>query len=764
MSEIPFTGRTFTGKRPYDCRGTIKNSKACLANLNGIKGLSGKLIYVTGYSNTDCNRFFCSIVKTNSRNFEAGYRSEVIVAVNANKNTQKALVVTDCQVLQLELRDKAKGLLKSYNKTIKKASLKVQKIFTIDNIAKAYYELDCLLSIVRYNKSTGNRNKLPLFKSLTNPCYLLIAYSSLKKNNSYGGVDDIPVAGVTLAGIIGIAEKLKCKSYKPKPTKRVFIPKSNGKMRPLGIASSEDIIVQQAMKLVLNVIYENEFLDCSHGFRQTKSCHTALEYIYYKWRGIKWFIEADISKCFDKINHPIILSLIDKYCNDYWTLFTINQFLKAGFIYFGGLVDSELKSKLGTPQGSVLSPLFCNILLHEFDKQAILICSKFSSLPNFKRTVSPEYNSTRRFMKTPWEPIYNDIKKLTKVKGSKIRGALRQIRKEEAATRGIKYYTDDDGFRKLSYVRYADDFLLGYIGRKAEACKVLCEVSNRLSLMTNLDLNIDKTNVKHHEKGTLFLGYKISGNYGLNLRWSKGKKQRVGMVTLKFGIPLLNLLERYAEKGFLQRSAKTNSERFVGRRQDKWLFLKSDKEVIDRYNSVIRGVQYYYSASTQKSILDRFWTAMKQSAMLTIAHRHKKRSASWARKKYGEDLKVTCLKSEKTSSLLSPLSDKKMTFRKGLLSKMLVKIQGTSIPLTLSAVASAHELKCSVPNCTLKADEWHHIKHRKKFKGPTNTKTIASYFAKQIPLCKSHHNLVHSGKYDGPSLKKLPGYTPSDFN
>jgi hypothetical protein len=118
-------------------------------------------------------------------------------------------------------------------------------------------------------------------------------------------------------------------------------------------------------------------------------------------------------------------------------------------------------------------------------------------------------------------------------------------------------------------VRYADDFLFGYIGRKVEAYKVLCEVSNTLSLMTDLNFNIDNTNVKHHEKGTLFLGYKISGNYGLNLRWSKGNKQRVGMVTLKYGVPLINLLERYAERGFLQRSSKTNSKRFVGRRQDK---------------------------------------------------------------------------------------------------------------------------------------------------------------------------------------------------
>ncbi len=764
-SELPPARRTFTNRRPYDVRGTIESSKANLGNLSGIRGLSGKLIYVTGYSNKVGNRLFCSTVKTNSRNSEAGYRSEVTLVVNANKKTQKALIVLDCEVLQLKFLSKAKGLLKSYNKTIKKASLKVQKVFTVNNIAKAYYELDCLISIVRHNRSTGFRNKLPLFKILTDPCYLLIAYSSLKKNKGDGGVDDIPVRGVTMAGIIELAGKLKNKNYKPKPTKRVFIPKNDGKMRPLGIASSQDKVVQQAIKTILDEIFENKFLNCSHGFRPAKSCHSALEYIYFKWRGVKWFIEADISKCFDKISHPVLLGLINRHLDDYWTLLTINQFLKAGFIHFGGLIDSELESKTGTPQGSVLSPLFCNIILHEFDKQATQICSRINSSSDFVRSVSPEYNSTRRFMNTPWEPIYKDAKKLApSVAASKVRGALIQIRKEEAVNEGIKYYTDDDGFRRLSYIRYADDFLLGYIGRKAEAYQVLCEVSNTLSFMSKLELNIDKSNVKHHEKGTLFLGYMISGNYGLNLKWSKGNRQRVGMVTLKYGVPLLNLLEKYTEKGFLQRSAKTKSNRFVGRRQDKWLFLKSDKEVIDRYNTVIRGIVYYYSASTQKSVLDRFWTALRQSAMLTIAHRHKKRSASWARERYGKDLKVTCLESEKTSTLLRPLSDKKVVFRKGKLSKMLVKVEGVPIPITLTAVASAHELECSIPNCLMKAEEWHHVKHRKKFKGPTNMKAISAYFAKQIPLCKLHHKLVHSGKYDGPSLRKLPGYTPSSFN
>jgi hypothetical protein len=202
--------------------------------------------------------------------------------VNANKNTQRALVARNCQVFQSKFSKKAEGLFKVYSKKINKASQKVQETFTKEHIERSYEELDSLLNIVRQNNLTGDRNKLPLFKSLMDPCYLLIAYSSLINKKGYGGVDDIPVGGVTLAGIMEIAGKLKNKSYKPKPTKRVFIPKSNGKMRPLGIASTQDKIVQQAIKIVLDEIFETKFLECSHGFRPKKSCHTALERIYYK--------------------------------------------------------------------------------------------------------------------------------------------------------------------------------------------------------------------------------------------------------------------------------------------------------------------------------------------------------------------------------------------------------------------------------------------------------------------------------------------------
>ncbi len=314
VSENPIFGQTFTRFRLYDFRGTTVSSKTQLFNLSRVWGSTGKLIYATGRSSPIEKRLINTVGQATSLNFEAGCRSGVTLVVSTNKSNQAALIVVGCEALQSVYQKQAKGLFKLYSKKISKASQKIRDVFTLENISLAYRELGSLLNIARHNTFTGNRNKLPLFKSLTDPCYLLIAFSSLFNKN---GIDGISISGVTLAGIIAISKRLKYKSFKPKPTKSVFIPKSNGKMRPLGIASTQDKIVQQAIKIVLDIIFDTTFLDCSHGFRPNRSCHTALEIIYSTWHAVKWFIKADINKSVDKNSHPILLSLVNKHLDDY---------------------------------------------------------------------------------------------------------------------------------------------------------------------------------------------------------------------------------------------------------------------------------------------------------------------------------------------------------------------------------------------------------------------------------------------------------------
>lgn len=680
------------------------------------------------------------------------------------KPVQLLLDSNKCDVPQLKSANKsALALFALYENKISKASPQVRSAFMLPNISAAYLEFESILKTIK-QKNQG-KVKIPVYKLLRDPCYLLIAYSSLKKRTG-GGIDDIPVGNVTLSAILTLSKQLYMKKYHPSPTKRIYIPKANGKMRPLGIASTRDKIVQQGLYLILSPLFEPRFSLHSHGFRPNKSCHTALNTIYRTWGGIKWFIEADIVGCFDNIQHETALAYLNCTLDDYWTSRLVSKIFKAGYICFSNMEDSSLSNKIGTPQGSILSPIICNIMLNQFDNYMEKLMQK--TFVKRSKAVSEEYNETRRTGGTPWESIFNDIKAVTekRVAAIKIRGALRGIRKLDAAMKGVKYYSLDLLWRKLLYVRYADDFIAGFIGPKSEAYKILCYMATLVSCLFQMELNTEKSGVRHINKGVIFLGYHIWWKQGLNTKWYG--KQRLGRTYLFFSIPLQKLFQRFTDRGFFQlvSTSRGKGTKYVGKRQDKWLFLKTDAEIIQRFNSVINGVANYYSGSTQKSVLDRFWTALKRSAALTLAHKHQKRSAKWAFKEYGSELSVIVNKkgkNERTISIFIPKSSP-VKWGKQNLNTMLVKPAGIPIPVTLTAVCSAKELKCCIPNCTLQADQWHHVKHRSKIKGNAKLRKITAYVSKQIPLCNNHHKAVHNGSYGGPSLRKLPGYTPGDFD
>jgi hypothetical protein len=191
-----------------------------------------------------------------------------------------SLITSVCEVPQMTHFKKAKSFLDNYKGRILKSSNKVKLIFTIENMAKAYFELDQILHECK-NLFSNMCAKLPIYSLLCDPCYLLIAYSSLK-NKSSSGVDDVLVSNVTLTNIVNMSKKLLSHEYSPKPTKRIFIRKSNGKMRALGISSTQDKIVQQGIYIIFNPLFEPIFLNSSHGFRPKRGCHSALKSIYFR--------------------------------------------------------------------------------------------------------------------------------------------------------------------------------------------------------------------------------------------------------------------------------------------------------------------------------------------------------------------------------------------------------------------------------------------------------------------------------------------------
>jgi RNA-directed DNA polymerase len=219
----------------------------------------------------------------------------------------------------------------------------------------------------------AKRSKTRRFHALYDKVYrmdfLRSAWKSVKRNRGSPGVDGVRIADIIESGEGAMLEELQrilCEGrYRPRQVKRVYIPKSDGRERPLGIPTVRDRVVQTATKSVIEPIFEADFLDCSYGFRPNLCAHDALEEIRVTVNaGYHYVLDADIKGFFDNINHEKLLDFVSQRINDRRVIKLIRQWLKSGVLDGGSFYDTEL----GTPQGGVISPLLANIYLHEFDR------------------------------------------------------------------------------------------------------------------------------------------------------------------------------------------------------------------------------------------------------------------------------------------------------------------------------------------------------------------------------------------------------------
>ena len=447
-----------------------------------------------------------------------------------------------------------------------------------------------------------------LYRYLLREDIYLLAYKKLYKNKGAGtkGIDDDTADGFGAEYVSSIIDELRDLTYKPKPQKRVYIPKRNGKLRPLDIPSFRDKLVQEAIRLILEAIYEPIFSDFSHGFRPNRSCHTALKQMCSSFKGAIWFIEGDITKCFKNIDHNLLLDLLAKKIKDSKFLNLIRKFLKAGF-----MDDWQYnRTYSGTPQGGVLSPILANIYLHKLDEKIADMQRNFDAPA--KHTRNPAYVAQEKAIQTLRKRYMRSKDYVAR------KVLLKQIHK--ARTDLCKIPCSDRTDKKIVYVRYADDFLIGVKGNRSDAERIKCELTEFTSASLKLELNGDKTKITHSSQRIRFLGYDVKVR-----RNQKAKRTSNGLVkrTLNLSVELLvptTVIEKFLYDHDIVRQARDGSL-FPKRRE--CILSNTDLEILDTYNAQTRGICNYYSLACNFSNLSYFTYLMEYSCLKTLAMKHK---------------------------------------------------------------------------------------------------------------------------------------------
>ncbi len=459
-----------------------------------------------------------------------------------------------------------------------------------------------------------------LYRNLYNPEFYWLAYKNIYANDGSmtAGADGTTIDGMSNERIEGIIVSLRDRSYQPKPAKREYIAKKNSnKKRPLGIQSGNDKLVQEVVKMILESIYEPVFSDKSHGFRTNRSCQTALMQIQKTFTGVNWFVEGDIHACFDSFDHHVVIELLRKRIDDEAFIQLIWKFLKAGYMEqwtFG-------RTYSGVPQGSGVSPVLCNVYLNELDRYMEKYAMEFNTKAQkkrfaiaYKRSVDRTYKY-RKKGKEIWETLTPEEKKIR----SK---TLKKLEREEKSI--TPTIPKDADYKRIQYMRYADDFLVGVIGSKQDAEKVKQDVKTFLWENLKLEMSDAKTKVTHTGDRARFLGYDITVSRSQNLKKkADGRIQRCQTGVVKLLVPrekwVGKLIEYRAMKIKINENGK---ERFVALHRGK-LVNQSDIEILTRYNAEVRGLYNYYSIANDSFKIGRFANVMKYSMYKTFACKYK---------------------------------------------------------------------------------------------------------------------------------------------
>ena len=576
-----------------------------------------------------------------------------------------------------------------------------------------------------------------LYRILFNEELFYVAYQKIASNggSTTKGSDGRSIDEMSLARIEMLIASLKDESYQPHPSRRVHIPKKNGKTRPLGIPAFEDKLVQEVVRMILEAIYEGHFETTSHGFRPKRSCHTALLHIQKTFSGAKWFIEGDIKGFFDNIDHDVLVGILRERISDDRFIRLIRKFLKAGYVEDWTFHNTYS----GMPQGGIVSPILANIYLDKLDKYVKEYIRHFDM--GTKRRPGKESNDLANERK-------RTVRKLKKIKDGTEKAALvarlKAIEQERAAfPNGDEM---DGSYRRLKYIRYADDFILGVIGSKEDALRIKEDIKSFLSENLALELSEEKTLITHTGKSAKFLGYEITVTRNNHQRRDvQGRLRRTYGKRVRLNVSMATLRDKLLEYGAMEIKLRNGKEVWKPKCRSGLIF-NDDLEILDRYNRETVGFCNYYLIANNCVVLHNFRYIMEYSMYKTFAGKYRS-TVRKINKKYRLN-KLFTVKYEQKGVI------KSRTFYKTSFKRRTTAFNGSCDiePYSIADVSRTNLTdrlkaeKCELCGATGKLI-MHHVRNLKDLKGKESWERLMSARKrKTIALCPSCHRLRHLGK------------------
>ncbi|MEG1514694.1 MAG: reverse transcriptase domain-containing protein [Clostridia bacterium] len=466
---------------------------------------------------------------------------------------------------------------------------------------------EILASISQNSQAHPDEVFTRLYRYMLRPDIYYLAYKHLYANDGAAtpGVNSNDTAdGFSEEKIKRIIDCLTSGSYEPLPVRRTDIDKKNGskKKRPLGLPGFTDKLVQEVMRMILESIYEPIFSPYSHGFRPNRSCHTALKTIKLEFTGLGWFIEGDIKGCFDNIDHQVLTEIIGKKVKDARFIQLVWKFLRAG--YMENWKDHTPYS--GTPQGGIISPTLANIYLDTLDRYVAEMKERFDKPRD--RWDTPEYS------KAHYQAQKLSRKAQTAI-GQERENLMAQVQAIRKYMRTIPSKPKTD--KKLRYVRYADDFLIGISGSKEDCEAIKAELKEFIASKLHMELNDEKTKITHSNDYARFLSYDIRVRRDQTLKRFPGRApQRTLNGKVEMNIPLKEKIETFlfANGIVVQKQA---GKLFAVARKD--MFNRTPLEIITTFNAELRGLCNYYRIASNFNSLQYFSYLMEYSCLKTLA-------------------------------------------------------------------------------------------------------------------------------------------------